>query len=148
MGHLVTTALACGASYAASRSLVLAAGVALGGFLIDLDHYFDYLVFERQYSLDPFRFVRYYENSECQRTILFLHSYELMALLALIALLTGSRLLAGYLLGATMHLVLDVIFNGQHALRRPVHFYSFLYRRRHGFLASHLLNTPGAGRRD
>ena len=140
-GHLITTVAACAAVYAVSSSLPLTAGVAMGGFLIDLDHYFDYVVFDRQLSLDPFRFIRYYENCECRRAVLFLHSYELMSILALISLLTGSRWLAGYLLGAAMHLTFDIIFNGQHSLRRPVHFYSFFYRRRHGFLASRLLNV-------
>jgi uncharacterized membrane protein len=141
-GHLLTTAAACGVTYALTGSPSFSAGIALGGFLIDVDHYFDYVVFERQYSLNPLRFIRYYENCQCQCAFLLLHSYELMALLSLAAALTGSLLLAGYLAGASMHLILDIIFNGKDALRRPVHFYSFFYRRKHGFLANRLLTRP------
>ena len=140
-GHLITTVVACGTTYLISGSLPLTAGVALGGFLIDVDHYFDYVVFERQYSLNPIRFLRYYLDARCQRVVLLLHSYELMAVLALIAVLTGNRLLIGYLLGAFMHLVLDIIFNGQHVLREPIHFYSFFYRQRNNFLASRMFNV-------
>lgn len=144
-GHLVTTAAAASAAYAATGSLPLVAGIGLGGFLIDLDHYFDYVAFERQYSLDPRRFLRYYLGCQCERAVLLLHSYELMAALAVIALLSGSVALLGYLLGGALHLTLDVIFNAR-VLREPVRFYSIAYRLRHGFEARALLR-PGVRER-
>lgn len=48
-GHLVTAAALGGIAYATTGSTELAAGCFAGGFLIDLDHYFDYLVFEGQW---------------------------------------------------------------------------------------------------
>src|SRR5713101_1875621 len=37
-GHLVTTVLACGAVYGVTGSAPLTAGLAAGGFFIDVDH--------------------------------------------------------------------------------------------------------------
>jgi len=141
-GHLLTTTAACGLSYAVGGSLPLTAGLLLGGFLIDVDHYFDYVVFERQLSLNPLKFLSYYLDCKLKRAVLILHSYELMAVLWLIAALTHNQLLIGYLLGAMMHLGLDIYFNGKHVLREPFRFYSFLYRREKGFEASRMIDVP------
>jgi hypothetical protein len=141
-GHFVTTASVCVLSHALGGSGELTVGLFLGGFLIDVDHYFDYLVFEQQRSLNPIKFLNYYLECKLKRAILILHSYELMAMLSLLAAFTHSKVLIGYLLGATMHLALDIYFNGQHVLREPFHFYSFFYRQSKGFLASQMLDAP------
>ena len=88
-GHLVTTALACAAVYAGTESVALTAGLAAGGFLIDVDHAVDYVLFERQRDLRPGSFLRYYLDGKVQRVVLVLHSYELLVLLAAIAWLTN-----------------------------------------------------------
>ena len=88
------------------------------------------------------RFLDYYLECKLKRAILILHSYELMAMLWILAALTQTRFLIGYLGGAMMHLPLDIYFNGQHTLREPFYFYSFLYRRSKGFLASRMINAP------
>src|SRR5207244_2262304 len=59
-GHLVTTAVASAAVGYATGSLPLATAVAAGGFLIDLDHAIDYVVFDAQRDLRPGAFLRYY----------------------------------------------------------------------------------------
>lgn len=107
-----------------------------------MDHYLDYVVFEQQRSLNPIRFLSYYRDCKLKRAILILHSYELLAMLWLLAALTHNQVLIGYLLGAMMHLALDIYFNGQHALREPFYFYSFFYRRSKRFLASRMINAP------
>ena len=81
-GHLVTTAATCAVVYAGTGSPALTAGLAAGGFLIDVDHVVDYVLFERQRDLRPGSFLRYYVNGRAQRVVLVLHSYELLALLA------------------------------------------------------------------
>ena len=78
-GHLVTTAIACAAVYAGTESAGLVAGLAAGGFLIDVDHIFDYLVFEGQHDWRPSAFLRYYLEGRVRRVVLPLHSYELLA---------------------------------------------------------------------
>lgn len=138
-GHLVTTAVACGAVYGLTGSAALTAGLAAGGFAIDLDHAFDYVVFERQRDVRPSRFLRYYLGGEATRAVLILHSYELIGLLTLLAWVTGWPLLGGYLLGVGLHIPLDIIFNGKFQPRTIVAFYSFIYRWRAGFETARLI---------
>lgn len=135
-GHLVTTAAACAAAAVTTGDGALTAAVAVGGFLIDVDHAFDYVVFERQRDLRPGAFLRYYLEGRTRRVVLALHSYELFALLALAAWWSNASWLWGYLLGGLMHLGLDLIFNGELAPRSIVPFYSFTYRLAHRFEAA------------
>jgi hypothetical protein len=134
-GHLVTTAVACAAAYHLTGNAALTAGLAAGGFLIDLDHVFDYLVFEKQRSLRPSAFLRYYLEGRVQRVVLPLHSYELLVLLAVTAWWSGLDWLWGYVLGTALHLPLDVLWNGRLVPGGLVHFYSFVCRARAGFRA-------------
>ena len=134
-GHLVTTAAACAVVYAGTGSTALTTGLAAGGFLIDVDHIIDYVLFERQRDLRPGSFLRYYVNGLARRNVLVLHSYELLAALAAIAWASGSEWLWGWVLGMLLHLPLDVVFNGKFASAGLVHFYSFIVRARVGFRA-------------
>ncbi len=141
-GHLVTTAVACAAVQAATGSPALTVGVAAGGFLIDLDHVLDYVVFERQRDLRPAAFLRYYLAGRTRAVVLLLHSYEVLALLALTAWAWNLAWLWGYVLGAAvLHLPLDIVFNGKVAGRNMVPFYSLAYRARAGFQTERLLDT-------
>jgi hypothetical protein len=147
-GHLVTTALACGAVHALTGSAALTAGLAAGGFLIDVDHVVDYVLVERCRDLRPSAFLRYYLEGQAKRIVLALHSYELLALLALLAWVTNSEVGWGYVLGMLLHLPLDIVFNGKLVSRSLVPFYSVIYRWRAGFLAARLVGeysvTPGS----
>jgi hypothetical protein len=134
-GHLVTTAIACAGVYAATGSPALTLGLAAGGFLIDIDHVIDYVLFEKQRDLRPASFLKYYLDGNTRRVVLMLHSYELFALLALLAWAANSAWLWGWVLGMALHLPLDVVFNGKFASGGLVHFYSFAVRARAGFLA-------------
>lgn len=132
-GHLITTAVACAAVYAGTESVALTAGLAAGGFLIDVDHAVDYVLFERQRDLRPSSFLRYYLGGKVQRAVLVLHSYELLGLLAALAWLTNVEWLWGWVFGMLLHLPLDVVFNGKFASGGLIHFYSFVVRARAGF---------------
>ena len=134
-GHLVTTAVACAAVYLGTGNAVLTAGLAVGGFLIDLDHVFDYLVFEKQKDLRPSAFLRYYLEGRVERVVLPLHSYELVVLLTLLAWAFHRDWLWGYVLGTALHLPLDILWNGRLVPGGLVHFYSFTVRARAGFRA-------------
>ena len=139
-GHLVTTALACAAVQTVTGSPALTAGVAAGGFLIDLDHVLDYVAFERQRDLRPAAFLRYYLAGRTRTVVLLLHSYEVLLALALLAWGGNLEWLWGYVLGAAaLHLPLDIVFNGKVAGRSMVGFYSFVYRWRAGFRTDRLL---------
>lgn len=140
-GHLVTAVLAAGGAAALTGSLPLAAGVGVGGFLIDVDHFVDYVVVERQRDLRPGAFLRYYIEGRVRRMVLVLHSYELLALLGAIAWWQQSPALGGWLLGALMHLALDIVFNGRLTPRSIWGFYSFGYRLAHHFDAQALFGA-------
>jgi hypothetical protein len=150
-GHLATAAALGGAAYALTGSAEFAAGCFTGGFLIDFDHYFDYLVFEGQWKKpSPLDFLRYSFRSEHHRLVLLLHSLELMTVLTVVAALTRMPFLYGYILGAVMHLGFDIAINGDYALRRPFLFYVFAYRAAFGFRSTELLDIkvqPDSGSR-
>src|SRR2546426_2640620 len=137
-GHLVTSVAAAGAALAATGSLPLTVGVAVGGFLIDVDHLADYVVIERRRDLRPGAFLHYYLEGHARRVVLILHSYELFAMLAAMAWWYASPAVSGYLMGAVMHLALDIIFNGKLTPRSIWAFYSFAYRLAHHFDAEAL----------
>jgi hypothetical protein len=138
-GHLVTTAAACAGTLAVTGSVELTAAIAVGGFLIDVDHAIDYVLFEKQRDLRPGAFLRYYLDGRVKIAVLALHSYELFALIALAGWWTGSAILQGYLMGALLHLALDITFNGEYRPRSISAFYSFTYRLAHGFRMADLL---------
>jgi hypothetical protein len=141
-GHLATSIALSGASYAVAQSIPFSVGCFLGGFLIDVDHYFDYLFFEKQWRKPlPPDFLRYYFECRPSRLVLPLHSWELMAVLTLVCIQLHLPLLEGYVLGGMMHLMFDILINGEHALKRPLLFYSFLHRRSCAFVASALLSV-------
>ena len=142
-GHLVTTGLLCGAVHALTGSAAMTAGVALGGFLIDVDHAIDYVVLESRRDLRPAAFLRHFTEQRHRRVLLALHSYELLALLALLAWLSNSTWVWGYVLGMSLHLPLDVVFNGQRLGLNLVPFYSFAHRARGGFRSDALLGVTG-----
>jgi len=144
-GHLATSLALSVVAYASTGSTEAAAGCFAGGFLIDVDHYFDYLVFEKQWRRPgPRSFLSYYFSRSPLKLVLPLHSAEFMTLLLGIILVQPRPLLIGYWIGALMHLVFDVIVNGEHVLKRPVLFYCFAYRASRRFVAMELLD--GAGR--
>src|SRR5687767_13332562 len=116
-GHLITSVALGAAAWTSTGSASLAAGCFAGGFLIDFDHYLDYLVFERQWQRPgPASFLRYYFTFQVQKIVLPLHSIELMIALALFCYVSPHPLLEGYLLGASMHVILDILVNGGHVL--------------------------------
>ena len=138
-GHLVTTAAACVGAATLTGSWPLTAAIGVGGFLIDVDHAIDYVLFERQRDLRPGAFLRYYLSGRVQRAVLVLHSYELFALIGLAAWWTDAIALWGYLMGALLHLSLDLIFNGEYMPRSIGAFYSFGYRLAYDFRMRELL---------
>ncbi len=139
-GHLATAVALGGVGYVVTGSAELAAGCVAGGFLIDADHYLDYLVFEGQWSHPgPAAFLRYYFTHQYRRAVIPLHSLELMGVLTLLALAWPRPALLGYLAGALLHIVLDILVNGEHSLRRSFLFYWFAYRAALGFSAARLM---------
>jgi len=150
-GHLATSVALSGVAYASTGSIEAAAGCFAGGFLIDVDHYLDYLVFEKQWRRPgPVNFLRYYFTYSPKKLVLPLHSAELMALLLALIVAYPWPLLIGYWIGALMHLICDIVVNGDYAIKRAVPFYFFAYRASHRFAAEELMDivAPAKGGRD
>jgi len=139
-GHLATTAIACAVA-AVHQQWALAAGIAAGGFLIDVDHAVDFVAFDGKRDLRPGAFLRYYTEGHMHRAVLVLHSWELFALLAALAWTSGAAWLIGYVAGGLMHLALDLVYNGRLTPHSIVMFYSFTYRAAHRFQAARLLGV-------
>ena len=89
----------------------------------------------RQRDLRPSAFLKHYLEGRVRQVVLPLHSYELLALLIVLAWVTNREWLWGYVLGMALHLPLDIVFNGRLVSGGLVHFYSFAVRARAGFLA-------------
>jgi hypothetical protein len=139
-GHLATSIALSGVAYASTGSAEAAAGCFAGGFLIDVDHYLDYLFFEKQWRRpSPVSFLRYYFKGNPKRFVLPLHSAELMAALFVVLLFHPWPLLVGYWFGAAMHLTFDVLVNGEHVIKRALLFYLFSYRACYKFVSSAFL---------
>jgi len=139
-GHLATSIALSGVAYVSTGSVEAAAGCFAGGFLIDVDHYLDYLVFEKQWRWPgPQSFLSYYFKACPKRCVLPLHSAELMTILFTVMLFRPWPLLVGYWFGAAMHLIFDVLVNGDYAIKRPILFYIFGYRASYKFATSELL---------
>lgn len=141
-GHFVTALAASAGVYALTNSVEMSSACFFGGFLIDVDHYFDYVVFDKQYNLNPFRFLRHYLEGLYSKVVLLLHSYELMALLTVSTIISPHPIIIGYLLGALMHLALDISYNGKCGIKKPALFYFFTYRALNNFDAHVLINLP------
>ena len=109
-GHLATAVVLSGAGYGVTGSAELAAGFFAGAFMIDVDHYLDYLTVEGQWRRPgPAQFLRYYFAHRYHRLVLPLHSIELMSALVTLAVAWPRLALVGYLTGALLHLLLDVL---------------------------------------
>src|SRR5216684_7658174 len=139
-GHLATALTLSTTTYYATGSKEAAAGAFAGAFLIDVDHYLDYLVFEKQWRRPgPVSFLRYYFTNRPRKLVLPLHSAELMTVLLAVIFVHPWPLLVGYWVGAAMHLIFDVLVNGEYGLKRAGLFYLFSYRAYHRFAAASLM---------
>jgi hypothetical protein len=95
-GHLATALILSATTYYATGSIEASAGAFAGGFLIDVDHYLDYLVFEKQWRRpSPVSFLQYYFAHPPRKSVLPLHSAELMTLLFALILVHPRPLLVG-----------------------------------------------------
>jgi hypothetical protein len=140
-GHLATAIALSGVAYASTGSAEAAAGCFAGGFLIDVDHYLDYLFFEKQWRRPgPLSFLSYYFRQSPKKVVLPLHSAELMAFLFAVLLFHPWPLLVGYWFGAAMHLTFDILVNGEYVMKRAFLFYVFGYRAAHKFATDQLLD--------
>ena len=125
------------AAYALFRSMAMAAGIMVGGVLIDLDHFFEYF-FHRGIRLDIQELFHLSYNNLFPKIFILFHSYEILIGIWLIYWL-GFRngFLLGLAVGFTAHMIFDQIFNSARAIS-----YFFIYRAANRFDAGKLYR-PG-----
>ena len=109
--HVVASGILSGGIYALTRSPEVAAGSFVTGVFMDLDHIFDYWM-AHPFKVDLAHFFETCEEYKLPKTYLFLHSFELVVPLSLLAYFTRSPWITGFLLGWAPHMVFDYFVNG------------------------------------
>jgi len=113
LGHAVISLAAGSVLYNYSRSLAVLAWFLVASIFIDIDHYIDY-VRERGIDLD-LRRVYYsfkYGHMEFKKTMIILHSYELLIVLWLTVFLFDFNIVLRYAaIGLTLHIFIDQLSN-------------------------------------
>lgn len=128
--HILLSGIVSGALYAVFRSLELAVVSFVWGVALDIDHVLDYL---REYGarLDTTLFFDSFAQTRYNRTVLFFHGWEWLAVWGALALISNwSGWAVGLTVATAHHLVADQAANSPSRWG-----YSLLWRARHGFLA-------------
>jgi len=124
--HLFVSAALASAVYFFTTSIPAAVAAFAGGFLLDLDHFFDFMIFKKRLVLDSQFFTLYFRKTGY--LFILLHSYEMVLALWVLAFLTDSILVLGFAVGVTLHMLMDVV--GNHLDKRV---YSLIFRLANGF---------------
>ncbi len=97
--------------FAITKSWIISTSSLISGFLIDCDHVLDYFWgFRKRFRVKEF-FNDHY-NGEIKFIMVIFHSWELLVLLSICALLIGwNPWIIGITIGFTQHVVVDQIFN-------------------------------------
>lgn len=154
--HHFWSSLAAGAAlYWATGSSAAVAGAMAGGFLIDSDHVIDQLWSIRHGA--PFRrkqrqgegggahrgmrawVTNHFGARKLLRLPLIFHSYELLAVIAIMTGYFRTPFLIGLLSGYVLHLSLDLLRH-HHEFRSPF-FYFVSYRLFHGFRREEMIKA-------
>src|SRR5262249_24744717 len=149
--HLWSSVALGGAISAAAGSLAALAGALIGGVLIDADH-----IIDQAWSINegaplmgatsepgtvskrpPRRIGRLVRRRKLIRLPLIFHSYELMCVLIIVAVLARTAFLTGLVAGYLLHISLDLIRHHKE-FRSPL-FYLLSYRLVRGFRRERLI---------
>ena len=114
--HVAASIIVSAGTYVLSDSATMAAVTLFSGIFIDADHLIDYAVMSRPpYSIR--RLFETYYNKKMSHVLVILHSWELIGILALIAIASNwEPISTGLLIGMGHHMLLDQIFNHPYPL--------------------------------
>ena len=134
--HFVSSSFIAGSSFFVTQSVPVAVSTLSIGFLIDVDHLFDYAIFcvqnRQRPRLTDFLNSKYYPRPK--RVYIPLHSIELILIIWLVALNFSAISWAIWLsLSMSIHLMLDYAAYHPYILH-----YSVLYRMSRGFFREEL----------
>lgn len=133
--HAVISAGTSAVFWYATGSVPGAIVCFLSGIFIDLDHHLDYWLNKKELPLDYKKLLYFSEVEKEGKPYLFLHSYELLALLWIAVFYYGlGPVWSGLVLGLSVHMIADQICNPVRPLA-----YFFIYRLKHGFHRGKLL---------
>lgn len=109
--HFVATIATSSAIYLVFKSIPCFVISFISGFLIDLDHLFDYYA-QEGVTLDFGKFYSYCVNHRFKYIILIFHSLELLFLLwLLIYIFKLGQFWLSLTIGFSQHMIFDLIFN-------------------------------------
>ncbi len=127
--HVIASAATSVAFYGVTRSIPGTIMCFLSGIFIDIDHLFDLWWHKKRLTFSYKELLYYCELSPDGKLMLAFHSYELFVLLwALVILGKWGLFWWGLMVGATVHIILDQIYN---PVRPSTYF--FIYRWKNGF---------------
>ena len=121
--HLAISAVVSASIYLSIKSVSVAGASFIGGFLLDVDHFLDYI---REYGFraDSKEFFRVFYETRFNKLVLFLHAWEwAIGLFFLAWFFSWNELILGSFIGVFHHLVVDQLANGA-----TVWGYFFIYR--------------------
>ena len=118
--HFISTLLVAVLIYRISNNLFYAGIFIFGGILIDLDHFVDcYICFKKRIKLTDIFGCRSLQSG---KVYIFLHSWELIIVILIIALIIKSYGFFIFFLSLSLHLFIDNIQRKNHL------FYFLIYR--------------------
>ena len=127
--HVAASIVTSGIFYGATGSLPGTISCLISGILIDVDHHLDLWLHEKKFLWKIKDVYHFCDEDRAGKLHLIFHSYELLALFWLIlTVLRLGNFWWGIAIGATVHLILDQIFN---RLKPGTYFLS--YRWQNGF---------------
>ena len=105
--HIASSVVVSGLLYAFFCSWKLAVANLIAGVFIDIDHVIDFVV-ECGKDFDVRNFFKVFNNHLTEKVFVFLHSWELLAILSIIAWLTTWNVwVMGLLIGYAVHMTMD-----------------------------------------
>ncbi len=133
--HFAVSTISGAAVYSLTGSLSSSIACFLTGWLIDVDHFYDYIK-ANGWDFNIKRFIRYFDKSHptqhYRKHYFFFHAHELAIILTLICLLSNLNLTISFAtLGYIVHLLFDQFTNRVFPLA-----YFLTYRVVKGFEAS------------
>ena len=127
--HILISAVTSGALQYAYASWPATVVCFLSGVLIDLDHVPDFCFQKKKIIFHPRELFDFCEREYGNKTVLALHSYELLLLLWVIIFVGKLNYLwIAMAMGATVHMLFDQLTNPAHPLA-----YFFWFRLKHKF---------------
>lgn len=126
--HIAASTIISGALYLIFRLWELSLACFITGFIIDIDHVFDYIL-ENSSDFKINIFFDFFYHEKHQKIILLFHGWEWLLICYIFAELTNYNILVtGILIGYGQHLIFDYIYS-----KAPLKSYSLIWRWKNNF---------------